>query len=264
MKLTPELVERSASYINAVKDRELDLRGNKIPAIENLGVTKDQNDTLDLTDNDIRVLGNFPLLNRIKCLLLANNRIIRIDPQIANYLPNLTTLVLTNNNITELADLCPLENAHRLQYVSLLDNPVTRKKWYRSWVIWKIPSVRVLDFKRIRKVERDEAKKLFQTPEGELTSLAKSISETVSKTFEPGEGLIASGSGVAPPKSNLPTLGMTAEEQAKIQDAIKNARTLEEVNRLEKLLQAGHIPGSSQNLGSGGDREADEEEMEED
>jgi hypothetical protein len=27
MKLTPELIERSLSYINAVKDRELDLRG---------------------------------------------------------------------------------------------------------------------------------------------------------------------------------------------------------------------------------------------
>lgn len=57
MKLTPELIEASPSFINALKDRELDLRGecgrfihygplshvlsgHKIPAIENLGVTK--------------------------------------------------------------------------------------------------------------------------------------------------------------------------------------------------------------------------------
>ncbi|CAG8547637.1 18779_t:CDS:2 [Acaulospora morrowiae] len=245
MKLIPELIERSTSYINTLKDRELDLRGNKITAIENLGVTKDQNDTLDLTDNDIRILGNFPLLARVKTLLLANNRITRIDDQISEFLPNLRTLVLTNNNISEIADLEPLSELKRLQYLSLLDNPVTRKQWYRSWVIWKIPSVRVLDFRRVRDVERKESKQLFVTSNGEQTSLAKSISETVSKTFEPGEGLI----GGNLPRSNLPTLGISAEEQAKIREAIRNAKTLEEVTRLEKLLQSGHIPGSGRQFG---------------
>jgi U2 small nuclear ribonucleoprotein A' len=92
------------------------------------------------------------LLRRVKTLLLANNRITRIDPQIFEFLPNLTTLVLTNNNVTELSDLEPLSGCRRLQYISLLDNPVTRKQWYRSWIIWKVKSVRVLDFKRIRDV----------------------------------------------------------------------------------------------------------------
>lgn len=40
MKLTPELIARSQSALNALQDRELDLRGHKIPAIENLGVTR--------------------------------------------------------------------------------------------------------------------------------------------------------------------------------------------------------------------------------
>ncbi|CAG8456121.1 13525_t:CDS:2 [Acaulospora colombiana] len=144
--------------------------------------------------------------------------------------------------MSEIADLEPLTGLKRLQYLSLLDNPVTRKQWYRSWIIWKIPSIRVLDFKR----ERKEAVQLFVTANGEHTSLAKSISETISKTFEPGEGLVA-GSNL--PKSNLPTLGISAEEQAKIREAIRNAKTLEEVTRLEKLLQSGHIPGSGRQLG---------------
>ncbi|RIA93871.1 leucine-rich repeat-domain-containing protein [Glomus cerebriforme] len=261
MKLTPELIERSLSYINAVKDRELDLRGNKIPAIENLGVSKDQNDTIDLTDNDIRVLGNFPLLRRVRTLLLANNRITRIDPQIFEVLPNLTTLVLTNNNISELSDLDPLSGCHRLQYISLLDNPVTRKQWYRSWIIWRIKSVRVLDFNRVRDVERKEAKQLFVTSKGEMTSLAKSISEIASKTFEPGEGLVSS-KGINLPRSNLPTLGMSVEEQSKIKDAIRNAKTLEEVTRLEKLLQSGHIPGQKPIGESESQVEEEDEEME--
>ncbi|CAI2175388.1 14287_t:CDS:2, partial [Funneliformis geosporum] len=263
MKLTPELIERSLSFINAVKDRELDLRGNKIPAIENLGVSKDQNDTIDLTDNDIRVLGNFPLLRRVRTLLLANNRITRIDLQISEFLPNLTTLVLTNNNVSELSDIDPLSGCSSLQYISLLDNPVTRKQWYRSWIIWRIKSVRVLDFKRIRDVERKEAKQLFEASKGEMTSLAKSISEVASKTFEPGEGLISS-KGVNLPKSNLPTLGMSLEEQYKIKDAIRNAKTLEEVTRLEKLLQSGHIPGTRSigEIGQGELQIEEDEEME--
>ncbi|CAG8561723.1 2735_t:CDS:2 [Racocetra fulgida] len=235
MKLTPELIERSLSYINSVKDRELDLR-------ENLGVTKDLNDTIDLTDNDIRVLGNFPLLRRVRSLLLANNRITRIDPQIAEFLPNLTTLVLTNNNITEISDLEPLAECKRLKYeLDHLENT-------------ECESI------RFQESARCEAKQLFETAKGEPTSLARSISETVSKTFEPGEGMAAAG-GANLPKSNLPTLGMSIEEQAKIREAIRNAKTLEEVSRLETLLQSGHIPGTGRQPGDFG--QGENEEMEE-
>jgi U2 small nuclear ribonucleoprotein A' len=103
---------------------------------------------------------------------------------------------------------------------------------------------------------------LFETSKGEMTSLAKSISEIASKTFEPGEGLISS-KGANLPKSNLPTLGMSAEEQYKIKDAIRNAKTLEEVTRLEKLLQSGHIPGSRPVEMGQGESQVEEEEMEE-
>lgn len=38
MKLTPELIESSPSYINPLKDRELDLRGKalRIPVIRSI------------------------------------------------------------------------------------------------------------------------------------------------------------------------------------------------------------------------------------
>ncbi|PQE26293.1 U2 small nuclear ribonucleo A protein [Rutstroemia sp. NJR-2017a BBW] len=38
MRLTAELIQNSLSYLNPLKERELDLRGHKIPAVENLGV----------------------------------------------------------------------------------------------------------------------------------------------------------------------------------------------------------------------------------
>ncbi|CAI9726212.1 small nuclear ribonucleoprotein A trichohyalin-like [Octopus vulgaris] len=150
VKLSAELIEHSAQYTNPVRDRELDLRGYKIPVIENLGTTLDQFDTIDFSDNEIRKLDGFPLLKRLKCLLLSNNRIVRIGEDLELSVPNLETIILTNNSIQELSDLDNLANCKNLKYLSLLRNPVTNKKNYRLYVAHKLPTVRVLDFQRIK------------------------------------------------------------------------------------------------------------------
>lgn len=49
--------------------------GYKIPVLENLGATLDQFDTVDFSDNEVRKLDGFPLLKRLKTLLMNNNRI---------------------------------------------------------------------------------------------------------------------------------------------------------------------------------------------
>jgi U2 small nuclear ribonucleoprotein A' len=85
-------------------------------------------DAIDFTDNDIQVLGNFPLSARLHTLLLARNRIASIQPSLANSIPNLTTLVLTANNFVELADLDVLATFHYLTHLVLLENAVTRKE----------------------------------------------------------------------------------------------------------------------------------------
>lgn len=111
---------------------------------------KDQHDAIDLTDNSIVTLGNLPLLKRLRTLLLANNRISAISPSIHLSVPNLTTLMLTNNTISELGDLEPLKELKGLKYLSLMGNPVQEKKWYREWLAWRLPALRVIDFQRIR------------------------------------------------------------------------------------------------------------------
>lgn len=85
-------------------------------------------DAFDLTDNDITALANFPLSPRVRTLLLARNRILSIQSSIASSLPNLTTLVLTANNLAELADLDPLKGCARLTHLTLLENPLVRKE----------------------------------------------------------------------------------------------------------------------------------------
>ncbi|KAL4626327.1 hypothetical protein ACB092_05G088200 [Castanea dentata] len=96
VRLTADLIWKSPHFFNAIKERELDLRGNKIPVIENLGATEDQFDTIDLSDNEIVKLENFPLLNRLGTLIINNNRITRINPNIGEFLPKLHTLVLVS------------------------------------------------------------------------------------------------------------------------------------------------------------------------
>ena len=174
---------------------------------------------------------------RLTTLMVSNNRIAKIDPDLAKWIPNLAVLVMNNNQLSELGDLVPLENLVQLKFLSLLDNPVIHKKYYREFVIHKCPRIRVLDFQRVTdKVivlikERMQAVALFSGVEGSM--LLTSLVETKS-TID----LSAPGVKKAPTPYQAPS----KEEIAKIREAIKNAKTLEEVSFLEKALQRGTIP----------------------
>ncbi|XP_046387489.1 U2 small nuclear ribonucleoprotein A'-like [Ischnura elegans] len=230
VKLTPELIQQSLQYINPVKDRELDLRGYKIPVIENLGATLDQFDTIDFSDNDIRKLDGFPLLKRLKCLLLNNNRIVRIAESLETTLPNLESLILTGNSIQELADIDPLATLKKLTTLSLLHNPVTTQPHYRLYVAFKLPNLRLLDFRKIKMKEREEANTLFKSKRGK--EMQREMAKKA-KTFVPGAGLSDT------PKPS----GPAQEDVRKIREAIARASSLEEVERLNRLLKAGLVPG---------------------
>nr|6F4G_A Chain A, Probable U2 small nuclear ribonucleoprotein A' [Drosophila melanogaster]6F4G_D Chain D, Probable U2 small nuclear ribonucleoprotein A' [Drosophila melanogaster]6F4J_A Chain A, Probable U2 small nuclear ribonucleoprotein A' [Drosophila melanogaster]6F4J_B Chain B, Probable U2 small nuclear ribonucleoprotein A' [Drosophila melanogaster] len=166
VKLTPELINQSMQYINPVRERELDLRGYKIPQIENLGATLDQFDTIDLSDNDLRKLDNLPHLPRLKTLLLNNNRILRISEGLEEAVPNLGSIILTGNNLQELSDLEPLVGFTKLETISLLINPVSTKPNYREYMAYKFPQLRLLDFRKIKQKDRQAAQEFFRTKQG--------------------------------------------------------------------------------------------------
>jgi U2 small nuclear ribonucleoprotein A' len=204
-------------FTNPLREREIKLRAFKIPAIENLGATQDQFDTVDLSDNEIRKLEvltaimkifpgfrlkdfgvqNFPLLRRVKTLLLSNNLIFRIGEDLNDSLPALHTLMLANNNILNLQDLLPLANLSKLERLVLIDNNVTKQPNYRLFVINLLPKLLVLDFKKVKpKVlvylpsqtnfrpimidwqEREAAKKFFESGDApKLEDLKKATEE---------------------------------------------------------------------------------------
>lgn len=99
VKITADLISRSAQYLNPVKEFQLDLRGYKITAIENLIATNDQFGCIDLTDNSITKVDLLPKLNRLRAIMVINNRISKVEPNFAKYCPYLESLVLTNNKV---------------------------------------------------------------------------------------------------------------------------------------------------------------------
>ncbi|KAJ2890151.1 U2 snRNP complex subunit [Coemansia aciculifera] len=234
MKLTADLIASSPTHINAIKDRELDLSSNSITVIENLGATRDLNDSLNLCHNNIRILGNFPTLDRLQCLYLADNQIAAVERDLAQYLPRLRTLVLTNNDLGDLVDLEPLRQFGSLEILSLVNNPVMRRTHARLWCVWRMSeTLRVLDFERVKQSERVEAKRLFETKDGAPSDLANSIlnvkstAPSTANTFEPGEGL--SPTDVKEKTAEeLQKEQSKAELKAKIRDEMAQVQAMEE------------------------------------
>ncbi|TRY74428.1 hypothetical protein TCAL_05023 [Tigriopus californicus] len=237
VKLSVDLIANACQYTNAIRDRELDLRGYKIPLIENLGATLNHFDTIDFSDNELRKVDNFPLLPRLKTLLLNNNRICRIGESLEECLPALDTVVFTNNNIQDLADIEALSSVKTISMLSFLHNPVVSKPNYRAFVIHKFPNLRVLDFKRVKYHEQKEAKALFKTSEGKAQ--LKEIKKRA-KTFTPGEAINGSAGGAS---NGVNASGLSADQVRSIKTAIAKATTLEEIERLNQMLRTGIIPG---------------------
>jgi len=234
MRITLDLILNAPQTINPALDRELSLRAYKIPVLENLGATNNAFDCINLSDNDLSRLANMPPLHRLRSLIFANNYITRISPDFFSTIPNLRVLILTNNRLADLADLEPIFSATKLERLSLLDNPVSQRVHYRYFTIFKGPdSLRVLDFSRVKEKERRAADALFAGERGE--ALLKDIAPK--KVHVEDEQEQASGDTIAAIKA-----------------AIASAKSLEEVQKLEKALKSGQIPADL--LASKEDKEA--------
>jgi len=206
------------------------LRGYKIATIENLGATQDEFEAIDLSENEITRLENFPQLAKLRTLLLSNNRISKIEPGVGEHLPLLNTIIAANNKIVALKDLDPLADFSQLSHLSLVGNPVCKSENYRLYLIHKLPKITVLDYQKVKPKERDEAKRVF----GSLASEAKK--DAKGKPIPAAAG----ASGAAPAESKSEDQEMTqapaAIDKEQILEQIRNAKTLEEVEKLEKLL----------------------------
>ena len=235
MRFTADLAVHAAQRMNPLGEREVILRGYKIAAIENTGTLKDQFDVIDLSDNEITRVGNFAPARRLTTLLLHNNRVATIDDNLGDQLPSLETLMLCHNRLESLTQLSGLNSLKKLQHLSCIGNPIKRLEHYRSFLIATVPSLKTLDFKKIKAAEREKASQLFPE-DGESTADLTLVSATADAAQPPPP----------PPRSGAPPAALanlTAEQKAAIRRAVANASTPAEVDALERQLRAGVIPG---------------------
>uniref|UniRef100_A0A672SBA6 U2 small nuclear ribonucleoprotein A'-like n=2 Tax=Sinocyclocheilus grahami TaxID=75366 RepID=A0A672SBA6_SINGR len=152
----------------------------------------------------------------------------RFGENLEQSLPNLKELILTSNNIQELGDLDPLATVKSL---TLLRYLLDKQLLYTLYC------------------ERQEAEKMFRGKRG--AQLAKDIAKQT-KTFTPGAAL-----------QTEKKTGPSAADVEAIKNAIANATSLAEVERLKGLLQSGQIPGRELRSGACDMVEEEEEVQEE-
>lgn len=117
-------------------------------------------------------------------------------------------------------------------------------------MIWLAPSVRFLDYQKVKDVERAKADELFGTHE-EPSELASKIKGIKSRTFD-----VSTTVGEQAPTDKAIRVKLTASERKRVEQMIREAKSLQEITRLEKELNEGRIPGGA--LGAGEDADGDE------
>ena len=90
---------------------------------------------------------------------------------------------MANNELKDFVDIQPLSGFKKLEYLTLSGNPIASQKNYRFYVINAIPTLRVMDFKRISRKEREHAIELFGGKAG------KKLLSEMNNTFTPGAEL---------------------------------------------------------------------------
>ncbi|CAE7434068.1 SNRPA1 [Symbiodinium natans] len=177
---------------------------------------------------------------RLRVLMLMNNRISRIAPDCFDPIPNIVSLVLTGNKLEKLVDLEPITQLKNLERLSLMDNPVTKVKHFRPYMIHKSSkTLRILDFNRIKDKERKAATLLFAGERGK--KLLEEIAPPRVAGKEPTEKV-----------SDVSKSGPSPEVIERIKKAIAEAETIEEVTRLEKALKSGVLPDDLKEPGTEG------------
>ncbi len=167
---------------------------------------------------------------RLVTLICNNNYISKIQLSDSN-LPSLKALILTNNRVNNLNDILNLVPIKSLEVLSLLDNPVATKQYYRLFTIYNIPSLKLLDYKKVTKTEREEAEKLFSSSTGvAILSAVTNVNNTVASSK----------------KSCKKTL--TEDQKRQISIAIEAAKTAEEIDRIESQIKDGTFIFNDSNM----------------
>jgi len=97
----------------------------------------------------------------------------------------------------------------------------------------------VLDFEKVKEAERTQAKTLFVTADHQPTPLALSISSSTNDPTPTTSNTFTTES-IDDDKSRL----LTVTDKQVIREAIEAATSIEEIRRLQRLLDQGFVPNA--------------------
>lgn len=228
MKLTPQVIKDAQNVISPEGKLTLVLRGLGIRYIENLDTTNDVYAIIDLTNNDIVELGGLPELENLHVLLLANNNISAVGDLPAC---RVSSLLLVNNNIHQFS---LVTNLRKLPLTSLymLGNPLADEHHYRQFLVWLVPSLRVLDGEKIKAPERAAATDLFGPSLEEATPAAVALlhgSKTVENVPKETRMMMAT------------VKKLTKDDKAKLIQDLEKAQSMEEIELIQRALTDGYV-----------------------
>lgn len=227
MRLFPNTVATAVAHSQR---HTLSLRDLTIPLVENVETLPDIFETLDLTNNEIITLGNFPLLMRTHTVLMARNKVSFIQRNLDSQIPMVKTLSLVNNSLADYATLETLSCLRHLENLYITGNPVMLMEHTREFVIWCLPQLRVLNFERVKQSERLRARELFGDLD-EPTALAHKLRNAGKRNT-----LKEDSDGITHVLKKL-----SDEEKEQLKQQLKLATSLKEIERIEDALRNGYL-----------------------
>lgn len=115
------------------------------------------------------------------------------------------------------------------------------RQHYRLYTIKNISSLKILDFTKITKTERERAERLANSAAGAALETDVQEEGRQAKTFEPGEGMSL--------QENFVT-NFTKEQKDQIRLLVANAKSPAEIEEIERSVKRGILPamnGSNSN-----------------
>ncbi|SCU98939.1 LAFA_0G20978g1_1 [Lachancea sp. 'fantastica'] len=239
MKLTPGALIDAPKYYNNIgngthntemtvvlRDLQLENDNEAMPAVIRKYLPS-ATQILDLTNNDLTAIPDLRAKTSITTLLLSRNRIHGID---GSSLPrHLRSLVLANNGISKLGDLQGLRKSPRtLRNLVLRGNQVCYLENYRLYTLSLVPQLQTLDFSKISDDERQKAR-LFKSADLSKETGVNQQADQRAKTPRDKDGEVMS----------VVLEKMDTDVREKLKEQLANAATLEEMERIEKILTGG-------------------------
>ncbi len=166
-------------------------------------------------------------MKRLNAILMNNNYVSRVAANLGENLPELTSLILTNNRIQNLSEIDSIATLKKLEILSLLENTVNTKTNYRVYTIYRIPTLKWLDFRKVTKTERDEVARYFKSPPGKSFLAAIELE---------GRQIAETGNAAVAARGNAVTQ-LTDAQKLVVKAAIEKATTKEEIDHIERQLK---------------------------